>query len=103
MPLEGSHGFWRNRVDLFPHAAAKHLHEMRNKGGNVLPAISERRQQDGEDIQTIVQITTKLRSSHHLHEIPVGCSYQPNVHFVCATAPQTLEFLILQDTQQLRL
>src|SRR5712671_7546200 len=66
IPLEGSHGFRRNAVDLLPHAAAKQLHEMCHKGGNVLPALSERRQQDGEDVQTIVQITPKLAASDHL-------------------------------------
>src|ERR1700757_1200233 len=60
IPLEGSHGFWRNAVDLLPHAAAKQLHEMRDKSRNVFPALSEPGQQDGEDIQTIIQITTKL-------------------------------------------
>src|SRR5216684_6047928 len=36
IPLKGSHGFRRNVVDLLPHAAAKHLHEMRDKSRNVL-------------------------------------------------------------------
>src|SRR6266704_1807166 len=87
IPLEGSHGFRRNAVDLLPHAAAKHLHEMRNKNGNVFPALSERRQQDGEDVQTIIQITPKLAAIDHLHEVPIGCRYQPNIHFVRTTAP----------------
>jgi hypothetical protein len=34
----------------------------------------------GEDVQPIVQITAKLTSSHHLREIPIRCSYQPNVY-----------------------
>src|ERR1700722_18831699 len=86
IPLEGSHGFWRNAVDLPPHAAAKHLHEMRDKSRNVFPALSERRQQDGEDVQTIVQVTAKLPASYHLHEVPIRCRYQPDIHFVRATA-----------------
>src|SRR5271169_5778097 len=87
VPLEGSHGFRRNAVDLLPHAAAKHLHEMRDKNRNVFPALSERRQQEGEDVQTIVQITAKLTASDHLDEITIGCSDEPNVHLVSATAP----------------
>ena len=63
IPLEGSHGFRRNAIDLFPHAAAKQLHEMRNKSRNVFPALSQRRQQDWEDIQTIVQVTAKPERS----------------------------------------
>src|SRR6266849_4817809 len=87
IPLEGSHGFRRNAVDLLPHAAAKHLHEMRDKSRNVFPALSERRQQDGEDVQTIIQVTAKLPASDHLLEIPIRCSYKPDIHFVRATAP----------------
>ena len=49
----------------------------------VLPALQERR----EDIQTIVQITSKLTASDHLHQIPIGCRHQPDIHFVGATAP----------------
>ena len=98
IPLEGSHGFRRNAVDLLPHATAKHLHEMRDKGRNVFPALSQRRQQDGEDVQTIVQITAKLSTSYHLHQIAIGCRHQPDIHLVRATAPQTLELLLLQHT-----
>src|ERR1700686_5499270 len=86
IPLEGSHGFRRNAVDLLPHAAAKHLHEMRDKSRNVFPALSERRQQDWEDIQTIVQVTAKLPASDHLDETPIACRDQPDIHFVRATA-----------------
>src|SRR5580693_7760984 len=87
IPLEGSHGFRRNAVDLLPHAAAKQLHEMRDKTRNVLPALSERRQQDGEDVQAIIQVTAKLPASYHLDQIAIGCRYQPDIHFVCAAAP----------------
>src|SRR6266436_3041802 len=103
IPLESSHGFRRNAVDLLPHAAAKHLHEMRDKRGNVLPPFSERRQQDGEDVQAIVQVTPKLTASYHLRQIPIGCSYQADIHFVGATTAQSLELLLLQHAQQLRL
>src|SRR5271169_7222733 len=86
VPLEGSHGFRRNAVDLLPHAAAKHLHEMRDKSRNVFPALSERRQQDGKDVQTIIQVVAKLPSSYHFQEIPIRCRYKPDIDFVRATA-----------------
>src|SRR6266403_1457129 len=82
IPLEGSHGFWRNRVNLLSHAVAELLHEMSHKNGNVFPALSERRQQDWEDVQTIIQITAKLTASDHLDQIPIGCGYQTDIHFV---------------------
>src|SRR5437899_3174878 len=69
IPLEGRHGFRRNVAHLLPHAAAEHPHKMCYKGGNVFAALSKRRQHDGEDVQTIVEITAKLPASYHLHEI----------------------------------
>src|SRR5712692_8255734 len=103
MPLEGRDGFRRNRLDLLSHAATKQLHKMCHKGGNVFPTLSERRQQDGEDVQTIVQVTAKLTASDHLDEVPIRCRYEPNVHLMSSTASQSLELLFLQHTQQLRL
>ncbi len=85
MPLEGRHDFRRNGIDLLFHAVAKYLHEMRHKSRNVFTALSERRQQDGEDVQTIVQVTPKLTTRYHLDEVPIGCRYEPNVHLVGAT------------------
>src|SRR6266851_6493667 len=70
IPLEGSHGFRRNRLDRLSHAAAEGLHKMHYKRGNVFPALTQRRQQDGEDIQTIVEITTELTARDHLDQIP---------------------------------
>src|ERR1700722_20905697 len=75
IPLEGSHGFRRNAVNLLPHAPTEHLHEMRHKRGDILPALSQRWQHDGEDIQTIIQIAAKLPASDHLDEIPIGRRY----------------------------
>src|SRR3984957_12444303 len=83
--LEGRHGFRRNAVDLLPHAATKELHEMRDQSWNIFPALSERRQQDGEDVQPIIQVTAKLPASDHLLQIAIGRGYQPDIHFVRAT------------------
>src|SRR5580658_735540 len=100
IPLEGSHGFWMDAIDLLTHAAAENLHEMRHKRGNVFAALAQRGKNDGKDIQTIVQIIAELTASDHLDEIPIGCGHQPNVHLVSATASQALELLFLQHAQQ---
>src|SRR5580698_7039556 len=86
IPLESGHGFGRNRVDLFPHAASKDLDKMHDQRWNVIAAIAQRRQQDGENVQTIVQITAELTARDHLDQVPIGCSYQPNVHLVSSSA-----------------
>src|ERR1700723_418025 len=86
MPLECRHGFRRNATDVLPHAPTKHLYEMGHKSRNVFPALSESRHQDGEHVQTIIQITAELTPSYHIDEVPIACGYQPDIHFVSSTA-----------------
>src|SRR5439155_14504482 len=52
------------------------------------PALSERRQQDGEDVQTIIQVTAKLPASDHLDEIPIRCSYKPDITLCVRPLPK---------------
>src|ERR1700678_4404538 len=103
MPLEGCHYFGRNAIDLFAHAAAEDLHEVGYEGRNIFTPLAERRQQDGEDVQTIVEITPELTATYHPAQISIGCSDEPNIDLVSSTASEALELLLLQDTQQLRL
>src|SRR5713101_79712 len=67
---------------------------------NVFPALPQRWQRDRKHIQTVVEVATKFVPLHHVNQIPVGRSYQANVHLVSPSAAQALEFLFLQDTQQ---
>src|SRR5271166_5482850 len=73
---------------------------MRHQGRNILAALPQWWQQDGEDVQTIVEVATKFASIHHVVQITVSGSNEPHVNFVSPTAAQALEFLFLQDTQQ---
>src|ERR1700688_4507643 len=76
---------------------------MHHQGGNVFGARPQRRQQHGEDIQTIVEVVAKLSSIHHFGEIAIRGSHQPKIHLVSPGATQALELLFLQYPQQFRL
>src|SRR6266446_10637379 len=67
---------------------------------NVFAALPQRWQWDRKHIQTVVEVATKFVPLHHVNQIPVGRSYQANVHLVSPSAAQALEFLFLQDAQQ---
>jgi hypothetical protein len=55
------------------HTAAKHLHEMCDKSRNVFPALSQRWQQDGEDIQTPLQAPHTIATTCLLtYQVPLG-------------------------------
>src|SRR5271156_5362497 len=73
---------------------------MCHQGWDVFAALPQWWQQDGEDIQTVVEVATKFASIHHLRQIPIRCSHQPHVHLVSPSAAQALEFLFLQYAQQ---
>src|SRR6266852_7864664 len=76
---------------------------MRDQGWNVFAALPQWWQKDGEHIQTIVEVTAKFASLHHLRQVPIRSSHQPHVHLVSPSAAQAFEFLFLQYAQQLGL
>src|SRR2546421_7603254 len=88
------------RSDLSTHPAGMNLDKMFHQGRNVFTARPQRRQWDRKYIQTIVEIAAKFVSLHHFNQISMGRSYEANVHLMSPAAPQALEFLLLQDTQQ---
>src|SRR6267142_721187 len=89
--------------DPATHLAAINRDKMRHHGRNVFATFAQRWQQNRNHIQTIVEIVTTLATLHHVHQIAVGRSHQPNVDLVSASATQALELLFLKDTQQLGL
>src|SRR6516165_7660594 len=70
---------------------------------NVLDTLPQGRNVDREYFQPIVQILAKRRLLHHCEQITMGRSDQANVNPMRVIAPKSLEFLFLQDSQQLRL
>src|SRR5882762_862659 len=94
------HRFRGNPVDLSTHPAGIDLHKVFHQRRNVFTARPQRRQRDRKYIQTIVEIAAKFVSLHHFYQISMGRSYEANVYLVSPAAPQALEFLLLQDTQQ---
>src|SRR5437016_11980513 len=88
---------------MLTHSVAKDLDEMCDQGRNIFPALPQRWQCDRKHIQTVIEIAPKFVALHHVNQISVGRSYEPDVHLVSPSATQALEFLFLQDTQQLGL
>src|SRR5271155_2368365 len=73
---------------------------MCHQGWDVFAALPQWWQQDGEDIQTVVEVGAKFASIHHVGQITVRGGNQPHVNFVSPSAAQTFEFLFLQYAQQ---
>src|SRR6266850_2711770 len=97
---EGRHRFRRNVFDLLTHPASINLDKMFHQCWNVFAACPQRWQGDRKHIQTVVEVAAKFVAFHHVSQISVGRSYEPNIHLVSPSAAQALKLLLLQDTQQ---
>src|ERR1700722_4816803 len=76
---------------------------MRQKQTNISRSFAKRRKSDRKDIQTVVQIDSKLAFRHHLSEILIGRRHDPNIDSGGLRTPKPFEFLLLNHAQELRL
>src|SRR6266852_6586913 len=86
--------------NLLIHPSGINLDKMCDQCRNVFPALPQRWQRDRKHIQTVVEVAAKFVALHHVTQIPVGRSDEPNVHLMSPSAAQAFELLFLQDTQQ---
>src|SRR5258708_12462190 len=73
---------------------------MPHQGRNVFAALPQWWQEDRKHIETVIEVTTKFATLHHLHQVTVRGGDQPNVHSVSPSASQAFELLFLQYSQQ---
>src|SRR5882672_1094335 len=76
---------------------------MADQPRDVIPALAQGRQDEREDIESIIQVISESTLGYHLGQIAIGGGDQTNVHANRPRAPQTLEFLFLEHAKQLRL
>src|SRR5215472_4017365 len=79
------------------------LDEVAHEQRNILPTLAQRREMNGKNIQPIVKVLAEFVRVHHFRKIPIRGSDQANIDLPGTSAPQTLEFLFLKDSQQLGL
>src|SRR5258708_25105544 len=97
------HVLGQDGVDVPIHALGIFSDEVPHKKGYVIGAVAERGNSEWENIQTVVQVRPKAAFPDHICQIPVGGGQKPEVHLNSAGATQSLELLLLQDAQQLKL
>src|SRR5262249_49832618 len=78
-------------------------HEVSYERRDVLGPLAQRWQLDRKDVQPIVEIVAESVLLNHPEQVPVGRSDYAHVHLDRPRAPEALEFLLLQDPQELRL
>src|SRR5882762_4270997 len=65
--------------------------------------VAQRRHEDGEHVESVVEILAELPLGDGLFEIPVGGADQADVDLHRLRPAQALELLFLQDAEQLHL
>ena len=70
---------------------------------NVFSAFTKRRNMKGKDTQSIVEILTKVSGIDFLFKIAIGRCEDPNVDVASAGVADTLEFVLLNHSEKLRL
>ena len=76
---------------------------MTNQDGNVAGALAERRREDGEDLEPVVEIAAELLLGDHLGEIAVGGGDEADIDGDGPVAAETLDLFLLQGAQELGL
>ena len=58
---------------------------------------------DRKYLQPIIKVLSKCPLFDHRNQITMGGCNHPNIYLVRVVAPESFEFLFLQDSEQLRL
>ena len=72
------------------------LHQQRN----IVNAFPQGRQDNGNDIQTVIQIITESAVLDHILQMTVGGGDNPHIHMDGFFAAYTVKFLLLQHPQE---
>src|SRR6266404_5857001 len=100
---QGPHSFLGDVLDGFVHGGRELFDEVPHEIRNVCFPFAERGQRNGENIQPIVQILSKLTVSHQLPQISVARNNDTNIDARRTGATYRLEFTLLEHTEQLGL
>src|SRR5512138_2271409 len=76
---------------------------MPDQQGDIIPPLTQRRQVQGDDRETVVNIFAKRTVSQRLVDVDVGGGNDPYIELAGFYPPNRFDFTLLQDAQKLRL
>ena len=79
------------------------LEKMLDQKWNILTAVAQSRQMDGNDIQSVREVLPERSFLHHEPKIGAGCRNNPHVDFDRSIAAESIKLPFLNDAQQLDL
>src|SRR5438132_886323 len=103
IPAEGLERLGGDHLDVPIHRAGEALHEETDQRGNVLGSLAQRRDVDGKDVQAVVEVFAEALLLDQPSEVAVRRGDQADVDLDRPGAADTLELLLLEDPEELRL
>src|SRR6202030_1503532 len=94
------HGVGGNVFDSFIEAAAEFLDKVADQQRHIFPALAQRGNLNGKNVEAVVQIAAKSALGDQLGKVAVGGGHHANVDALRAVAAQALEFLLLEHAKQ---
>src|SRR5262245_54878455 len=76
---------------------------MGDERGDILATFSQRREQDREHVEPVVEVDAVLGPPYHVLEVPIGGCDQSYIDTMGLRAAEALKFLLLEHAQQFRL
>ncbi|HKS81207.1 MAG TPA: hypothetical protein VJR23_06845 [Candidatus Acidoferrales bacterium] len=100
---EPFHTLLRDNFDAFLHSAGEHCDEILDKQGNILSALPQWRDTHGKNVEPVIEVASKFTFGHHARQVPARCCHEPSVHTNRMDAAEPFKFLLLHNSQKLRL
>src|SRR5580700_343524 len=79
------------------------LSEMAGENRNVFLALAQRRQCERNYVEPVIKIRPELAALDHRCQRNIGCGNHADINLDSRSLAKTLEFALLQDSQQLGL
>src|SRR6266700_7246093 len=89
---EGLQGPGRDRLDHLVHPRGEVSYEMAHEQRNIFRPLTQRRQLNGENVQTIVEVSSQFIPFDDPRQIPVRRRYQANVDVAGTSTSQGVQF-----------
>ena len=81
-------------------ATRKLLCEIPHQQRNVFGTLAQGRNSDGNHIQAVVEVASKLFFIYHFLQVAIGCGHQTDINFLRLRAAKAFEFPLLQGAQK---
>src|SRR5262249_47601904 len=100
---QGVHGLGRNGLDLPAHSPGDLVREMADEPGDVVAALAQGGQAEGEHVEAVIEVAAELAIGDHRRQVAVSGRHQADIDSNGPGAAEALELLLLQDAEQLGL